>query len=309
MIDQLDAIPSIVPKLLVQLEKMGSVSLAANALRVSQPAASKALQRAEAVLGLSLVNRDTRPLSLSAEGALIAEYSKQQQHREQALLRQLRMIQKGAGVVKIASFGASATTHILPSIIHKLRRHAPNITIEISEHSDEDALAAVRDGRVDFAIVVDTQEIDLDIIPVFTDRLMALVHQDDPFAQHSVLCAQDIASRDFILTKGGSERLIREWFHLAGVQPNVKHSALQLTSILALIRAQLGITVVAELAIPESHPNVKVVPLTPEYPRRICLARRHGSFSSHAAKSTWQYLDKNMTFKHLTSPPTQSRFK
>ena len=301
MVEDLESIPSLVPKLLLQLLALGSITDAALVLGVSQPAASKALRRAEDVLGFALVRRDSRPLLLTEEGRLIAEFAKKQELQGGVLLRQLRLIQKdGAGQVKVASFGASASTHILPSLIHAISQHLPQVKIEISEFTDEGALLALREGRVDFAIAVEREYLDLDIIPVFTDRMVALVHEDDPLSQLPVLSAVDIEDRDFILSKGGSEALIREWFKLSKSRLKEKHTIVQLTSILALIRAGLGVSIVAELAVPESHPSVNVIPLAPEYPRNICVAKRSGCFSSNAARLTWDFLSKNRSHSYLS---------
>jgi DNA-binding transcriptional LysR family regulator len=292
MIDALNDIPALVPKLLVHLASLGSITQAASALNVSQPAASKAIKSAELRLGMALIRRDNRPLVLTMEGQLIAAYAKQQAEKEDALIQQLRHIKKeGFGTIKIASFGASASTHILPTFIQSISQNLPEIKIEIYEYTDEGALSALREGRVDFAIIVDKQALDLDVIPVMTDRLVALVHEKDTLSGRATLSVDDIMQRDFILTKGGSEALIKEWFFISNANLKVKHTAVQLTSILALIRARLGVSIVAELAVPDSHPNVNVIPLMPEHPRRICVARKAGSFSSNAAKSAWRCFE------------------
>lgn len=72
MVEDLESIPSLVPKLLLQLLALGSITDAALVLGVSQPAASKALRRAEDVLGFALVRRDSRPLLLTEEGRLLS---------------------------------------------------------------------------------------------------------------------------------------------------------------------------------------------------------------------------------------------
>lgn len=296
MIDKLDSIPALVPRLLLQLLEMGSITEAASALGVSQPAASKALRRAEQQIGIELLRRDSRPLLLTVEGKLIAEFARQQKQHEETLIQYLRLVKKdGAGLVRIASFGASASTHILPKFIHQVGQKQPQIRIEVYEYNDEEALSALREGRVDFAVIVDNEHLDLDILPVTTDRLVALVHEADPLASQSAVSVENILDRDFILTKGGSEALIKEWFSNSAAHLKVKHTAVQLTSILALIRAGLGISIVAELAIPDSHPNISVIPLMPEHPRRICIARRSGSFSSNAARHVWKYFEASYT--------------
>ena len=294
-IDRIDDIPSLVPKLLVDLMESGSITNAASALGVSQPAASKALKSAEHLLGTALVMRDRRPLSLTAEGKLIADYALQQLQKEQLLIRQLDAIKKsGAGLIRIASFGASASTHILPRYTRAIYRVFPNLRVEILEFNDDEALSALKEGRVDFAIVLDREDLDLDFIHIENDCLVALVHKNDPLANKDKLKSEDIIDRDFILTKGGSEPLIKEWFGCLYSRLKIQHTAVQLTSILALVRAGLGISIVAALAVPESHPDVCVVPISPEYPRQICLAKRSGGFYSYAARCVWEYLEKSI---------------
>lgn len=291
MIEHLDSIPALVPKLLLHLLEGGNLSQAATSLAVSQPAASKAIRRAESLLGFALIKRDARPLVLTEEGGLVAQFARQRLEQEAILIRQLRMIRKeGAGVVKIASFGASASTHMLPRLFEIVRRDLPKVSVEISEFNDDEALLALREGRVDFATIVDHEYLDLEIIPIVTDRLVALVHEDDPLALLPAISVADLEASHFILTKGGSEALIRAWFSTSGTPLQFKHTAVQLTSILAMIRSGLGVSIVAELAVPDFHPEIRVLPLTPEYPRRIGLARRSGSFSSHAAQRLWRYL-------------------
>lgn len=307
MIDELNDIPSLVPKLLLQLASLGSITQAASALSVSQPAASKAIKNAELSLGVALIRRDSRPLVLTMEGQLIAEYAKQQQEKEDTLIQQLKSIKKdGFGTIRIASFGASASTHILPKLIQRISQHFPKIKIEIYEYTDEGALSALREGRVDFAIIVDKEALDLDIIPLITDRLVALVNENDALSKRPTLSVNEIMTRDFILTKSGSEALIKEWFFLSNANLKVKHTAVQLTSILALIRANLGVSIIAELAVPDSHPGVNVIPLKPEHPRSICIARKAGSFSSNAAKSAWGCFEKSEKINPLKSKQLKS---
>jgi DNA-binding transcriptional LysR family regulator len=140
----------------------------------------------------------------------------------------------------------------------------------------------------DFAIAVEHDTHDLEMILVARDRLVALVRQDYPLAKRSTLDAATLSRRDFILTKGGSEPLVRAWFARTGHEPSVRHNVQQITSILAMVRAGMGVSVIAEMAVPETHDGIAVIPLTPEQPRVICLARRSGSFASHAAELLWK---------------------
>lgn len=275
-------------RLLLFVAQTGNLTEAARACGVSQPAASKAIAKAEAQSGLALLRRDRRPLSLTAEGRILTDYAQRQSDMARAVhhvLEESRV--RGRGVVRIASFGPSASTRILPGLVAAATRRHPMLSVEISESADQLSLQALRDGLVDFAIAVEDDAADLEMIVLARDQMVALVPSGDPLAQVATVDAATLSRRDFILTKGGSEPLVRAWFARTGHEPNVRHGIQQITSILAMVRTGMGVSMIAEMAVPETHAGVAIVRLTPEQPRTICLARRQGSFASHAAKLLW----------------------
>ena len=83
---------------------------------------------------------------------------------------------------------------------------------------------------------------------------------------------------------------MRAWFAQAGVVPDIRHEAQQITSLLALVRAGLGATIIADLAAPEHHPGLVKVPLDPLAPREIVLARLAGKPTSEAVSAFWAML-------------------
>ncbi len=286
--NDLDAFPSSALRLLIALEDCGSLTEAARRCGVSQPAASKAIARLEEQTSFGLIRRDHRPVTLTAEGLIVADYARHQHEMTQDLKRQLWEVKnQGSGLVRIASFGASASTHILPSLIASARQSRPMLQVEISESTDQLSLQAVRDGRAEFAISVDEDLPGFEMVPLARDRLVALMKRDDPLAEAKQVDAQTLLMRDFILTKGGSEPLVRAWFAKAGLEPDVKHNIQQITSILAMVRTGMGVSIIAEMAMPSSHQDVAVVPLFPEMPRSINLVRKEGSFASRAAELFW----------------------
>lgn len=290
----LDDLPSLAPKLLLALQKSGHLTAAAQSLNVSQPAASKALQRSEALLGVALIKRGERPIALTAEGILLAEYAKQQQGLAHALSQRIQgMKNSGVGTLRIASFGASASTHLLPRLIERLASHLPALTVNILEFNPIEAIKALEDGYVDFATAVLDEDDQFEYLPLAKDRLVALVPACSPLAKRSSLSAADLSNVPFIMTKGGSEPLINAWFAHAGCTPNIKHTALQLTSILGMIRAGMGVSIIANMAVPESHPQVICIPISPAQPRTICLIKTHSEFYSHTAKRAWQLLQRH----------------
>ena len=291
--NMISELPTLAPRLLLELKKYGHLTDASRILGVSQPAASKALKRSESILGVALIERNIRPLKLTIEGEMVAEFAQKKLDLETALEQRLKDIKSsGASTIRIASFGASSSTHLLPKIVEKLRVYLPALEVSILELNDREAVSALNDGLVDFATIIQDDDNHLTCLPLKNDRLVALVPMNSPLTKHQSLSAQVLSQENFIMTKGGSEKLIRTWYARNGCEPKVKHTAVQLTSILGMIRAGMGVSIIAEMAVPESHPDVAVIALSPEQPRIICIAKHDKDFNSHTAERVWQLLQR-----------------
>ena len=135
MADGAHDLPYAALRLLRQIGQTGNLTEAARACGISQPAASKAIARAEAQIGLALVRRDRRPLCLTAEGRVLADYAQRQEDMARTVRRALEESRVlGRGLVRIASFGASASTRILPGLVAAVTRRRPMLRVAISEN-------------------------------------------------------------------------------------------------------------------------------------------------------------------------------
>ncbi|WP_420338515.1 LysR family transcriptional regulator [Roseibium sp.] len=274
------------------IEETGSVSEAARALGISQPAVSKGIAQLEKRFGLDLLIRGARPLGLTEEGQALAAFARQADLLQDKALRHLQDVRRDKiGTVRLGSFGSSASFHILPRLLGAFGRKFPGVDVEILEFPDADLETVLRNGGVDAAILADPHKADLDILPLVSDELVALVRDDHPLAVRSTVRAEDLCQDPFILTKGGSAPLVEKWFAAAGQTPKVAHTILQVNSILALVKAGLGVSIIAKLALPSEPVGVKVLPLTPTAPRSIILARIDKAPRSRAAQTLWQFCE------------------
>lgn len=285
-------IPIVVARALRLIEETGSVSEAARALGVTQPAVSKGIAQLEKRFGVALLIRGLRPLTLTEEGAGLAQYALQADLLQNRALRQLDDARKNkTGTVRLGSFGSSASFHILPPLLEGFALAYPGIAIEILEFPDEELQVVLRDGGVDAAIFSEPEADDLETVPLASDKLVALVPDNHKAAKNHEVLAADLTGDPFIMTKGGSGPLVDKWFGAAGVRPKTSHTILQVNSILALVRAGLGVSIIAELALPTVPEGVRVLPLTPSAPRTIVLARQDQAARSRAAQCFWEFCE------------------
>lgn len=277
---------------LQSIHETGSVSQTANALGVTQSAVSRAIGKYEKAIGLQVLCRDTRPLTLTEEGLLVAAHATEIDRSIRTLDDRLKALRQGKdGVVRIGSFGSSATSRILPALLAKFAKLYPRISVSIGEGSDERTRADLINGNVDVAVLGDPVD-DFDAIPIATDELVALVPKDFAISARTIVTPDDLDSTPFVMTLAGSEPAILEWFEASGVTPNIKHRIQQTHSILALVGAGMGVAIVTSLSLPDTLQGVTVKPLRPTTERQIHLVKRSGSSNSNAVDIFWGFLNR-----------------
>ena len=127
-----------------------SLSSAANALGVTQPALTQSIAKLEKQLDVVLFDRATRPMALTSHGKLVLQYANSLDRNENIFLENLDEIKDGSGGVLRIGAGPDWIHEILPHAISKLQEKFPKIRINLN-------IALNNDLRVK----LDRQEIDI----------------------------------------------------------------------------------------------------------------------------------------------------
>ncbi|WP_428516840.1 LysR family transcriptional regulator [Roseovarius sp.] len=267
------------------LASTGNVSRTAQELGLTQSAVSRAIANYEKTIGLTLLQREARPLTLTEAGEIMVARARDVEQSFETLHEQLRALrQNRTGFVRIGSFGPTASTRILPDLLNRVARAHPGISVSIQEGPDDTTRDELTRGLTDLAILSDPVD-EFDAIPLATDQLVALV-PDTPDAPGGI-GAVELAKTPFIMTLAGSEPTILDWFRASGVQPEIQHRIQQTHSILALVRRGQGVAVVAALALPRQIDGVRALPLQPSSEREVYLVKKTGVARSPAVTAVW----------------------
>jgi DNA-binding transcriptional LysR family regulator len=276
------------------LGKSGNMSRVAQDLGVTQSAISRMVTTLENKYGVPLVRRSARPLELTQEGCIVASLAEDLETKLSRLnsqMQRLRTFQDGS--ITIASFGTSSSTHFLPALVKDFQKLHPRISVSIQEYDHADQFAALTEEQADFGVLVNASNA-LETLPLGYDELLAIMRPDDPLAEKSRISPEDLMTRDFIMTRAGSAPLIKTWFRQAMLKPNVQHSIRQINSILGMINAGLGISILAHLGLPNNISPLMTRPLTPSVRREISLVKPQSNTSSLAAETFWNFISKRL---------------
>ncbi|KIL41619.1 hypothetical protein SD70_05685 [Gordoniibacillus kamchatkensis] len=255
----------------VKVAELGSFTKAGQALNMTQPAVSHAISSLEAELGVVLLMRDRRKgLALSAVGQRILVHARgivgliDKIEQDVAAERGLE-----TGTVRIGSF-PSASAHFLPKIIGAFRRKHPNIEMVLLEGTYQEVEQRLLSREADVGFVTFPNK-RLEVIPLAKDRMVVVLPHDHPLRQLPRIPLPKLDGEKFIISTGYEAPLL-ELFEQASIKPRTEFQVQNTSTLLKMIEEGLGLSIVAELALPGELPGVHVRELDPPLWRHFGLA-------------------------------------
>jgi len=241
-------------RLLVEIERTGSLSGAARAIGIGQPSASQHLRLLEAAAGQRLVERGGRGSRLTEAGKVLAGRAAQAVASLQAAEEELAAL--GGLQTGTIHIGASTVpgVYLLPDTLGCFRRDYPSVRVEVEIDSSSEILRRLLAGRVQLALV-GSEESDERVVlePFLDDEVVGVVRPGllplrrgrvDPaaLAEHMLLTREP---------GSGTQRLVDEELQAAVVRPA---GVWELGSSEALKRAAregLGVAFLSRYAVAE----------------------------------------------------------
>ena len=184
-----------------QVARLGSVSRAAEALYLSQPAVTLQLQALERELGVRLLERSGRRMTPTREGDLLYEMARPLVEGLDNLAATFREQVRGldAGELNVAA-GSSTILYLLPGIVDAFRRRHADVRLSLHNVTGASGLDLLRSDAVDLAVgsMLDVPA-DLTYAPVYNFEPMLIMPPDHPLAGKADLVLEDLSPYGLIL--------------------------------------------------------------------------------------------------------------
>jgi DNA-binding transcriptional LysR family regulator len=271
---------------------LGNFRKAAETVHLSQPAFSRRIDKLERSLGVRLLERTTRRVTLTAVGREFARKVAEMLDELDATLLGIQGIESSRMAEVTIACVPSTVNYYVSQVIRRYHALAPRVRVKVLDAGANDVLAAVARGEADFGLnFIGAQEAELDFKPLVQERFVAACRRDHPLAKARRVTWAQLADHDFIsVGRNSGNRLLLDQA-LAGVsaRPHAVFETQHVTTMLGLVEAGLGVGVVPSMAMPgRDHPLLVSVPLVePEITRRIGLIRRRGKSLSPAAQQLY----------------------
>lgn len=235
-----------------------SFSRAAERLHISQPPLSTQVMALEEELGVQLLERSNRGVSLTAAGSVFYEEMRAVLVRIEHGKTRTRQAGQGhvgtlsVGFVSIADYG------VLPPALKDFRGRFPKVEVQLHEMTTDAQVREMRMGRLNIGIALGPiQDAELDFEALVQEALVLAMPASHPQAKAKGACdLRSFAKENFIATPRdiapGLYDLMISRCYSAGFVPRITQQARQMQTIISLVSAGMGVALV-----PSSVQNLK----------------------------------------------------
>lgn len=294
-------------RIFVEIARRGSFRNAANAMHLSEPATSQAITQLETLLGVKLLDRTTRIVRISEAGSIFLEDAVRLLEKMDYSIASLKDFAKsGRGRVTIACL-SSAVYRLLPPVLAEMKVAYPKIDVVFLDDNMKGILQKMDKGECDIAIVSENTEQKLNIsIPLLDDVFQVVCRSDHRLASKKKISGKEISSHELVMLRRGSgiRDLLDREFEKKSIPMNVVHETTQVLTLLGLVEANLGLTVLPSMLCPDpSRGAFAVLPLDkPKIQRRLGLIFASGREPTAAARLLGNVIKNTVQSRNFLIP-------
>lgn len=220
---------------------------AAERCHIAQPPLSQQIKRLEEELGVKLLERTSRKVSLTDEGTIFLAVARDTLATLEGGIEKMHMMAEGLiGRLRVGFLSSGLFTDFLKGVT-AFRKRYPGIQLDIREMQSSDQNLALRAGEIDVGLSHHcyANHYHLEARTFLADHYYLAVHEDHPLAGRGHAGYPDIDREPFIMFSrqhypDAYDRAIGR-YHKYGVQPRIVQEAKTHLTKLSLIAAGMGI--------------------------------------------------------------------
>ncbi len=282
-----------------ELASIGNFTQTAARLSIAQPALSMAIKKLEEEVGLKLINRTERRMTLTSDGQVLFKHAALILETVQEAERELQEL-KGidAGVVQ---FGASSmlSSYYLPGVLAAFKQRYPGVRINLIEAGTASLQQMLLEGELDLALIrTDKAHEKIRVVELFEEEVVACVPREHPFTQQPHITLEQFCREPLVLFREGY--FLRESISHYSRQ---KHLSLDIrfeTNLVELLKSlvlqDVGISTGLSMILDQEDALV-AVPFEPRIPLYIGLGWKSNHYLSKASQAFLAFMQQNLSVK------------
>jgi DNA-binding transcriptional LysR family regulator len=238
-----------------EIVRLGSFSEVAKKLGISQPAVSFQIQKLEQELGMRLIDRTQRTITLTAAGKRLLRFAEEVEAKRESLREDLeKMREEISGDLLIAA-STIPGEYLLPPLLAEFKQRYPAVKIQVDVSDSLTVIGRIRDNTYEIGFCgIAPEGHDLVSFKIASDEIVLIVHPEHPFARKGELSPDELEGEPLIFREAtsGTQRSLENLLSQAGMDirkwvPNLVLGSTQ--AVVSAVAAGAGIAFVSNLAI------------------------------------------------------------
>jgi len=224
---------------------------AAQRLGIEQPPLSQQIRALEAELGTPLFRRQARSIALTDAGIAFLDDARQILEAVQRASDHARRVARGdLGRIRVGMINSAPFHPFVPRVLRDYGQRYPDVLLSLDENSTQALAAGVLAETVDLAFIRPLlgEEPGLVTEPLFDEDVLVALPQAHRLAREPALTLTQLRAEPFVLFSrpfgSGLYDDIIAACQRAGFSPRIGQEASQITSIINLVGAGLGVSLV-----------------------------------------------------------------
>ncbi|WP_210455215.1 LysR family transcriptional regulator [Vibrio crassostreae] len=256
-------------KAFCQLAKSGNYRLASEQLYITQSALTKKIQRLESNIGASLFSRGRNGAELTHAGKTLLAEAQRLVHSMQAFEQLSGSVVNGTQGHLNIGFGVS-TYHKAPKLIAAYKQRYSDVHVTLNDTPSKQQTDELLSHDLDISFNRIPESSDLESLTLFNDSLVVAIHKDLlKQAPSKNLVVSELSKWPYLkLTQHrgpGLDRQIQQYCLANKIDLSITQEADDILTLLALVSANIGFTIVPNSAQFISNTDVAFIALEGEY--------------------------------------------
>lgn len=269
---------------------------AANLLHVSQPTISVAIQKLEEEMGVRLLERDNKNLSLTREGELFQAEGEKILAAAEGLGKLMNDLRPAVKKHLKVAFPSTIGSWLWRVLLFRFPTVHPDIELEIADYGTLEIVQLLKEQEIEIGYgvigMVEDGAIDYEVLR--QGEMQLIVPVSHPFAQLQAVAVEKLADQHIIMYDKGTtyvERLLLEQLEKAGLRPSFRYVREQ-SSVFDMVAQDCGIAVALDgkVSMIRDNSRLAAVPLEPPVAFATGLLWHKNKFLSSSARKFKDFL-------------------
>ena len=274
----------------------GSFSKSAHRLGIAQPALSIAIKKLEEEIGLKLINRSNRKMSLTSDGKVLLKHSLlilenlAEAGRE---LTELKGLEKGE-----INIGAPAmlSTYFLPTVLLGFKKNFPGVRIRLVEAGTQTLEQMVNAGELDIALLHSEPESNaIRYSAKFNEQVVICLPANHLLSQKKSIKIEEFCQEPLVMfrDKYFLRDSVEKRAHDANVNLDIQFETNLIGLLMRLVREGVGIATSLAMIV-ENEPLLCVRPFNPPIHLELAWGWRKDHYLSKSAQAFLSFYEKSL---------------